>query len=184
VRNVEKRDVVAVVVRSDSHDFVTVGSSASVEHADITRVTGRDSARDTLLDDTRDGDSPGLLGPTARTADRSSDDVSAVLVSLVKSSDENIVTGFSRASEDSVGAEGDSGSSASETVLVFLGGNNTSDVRSMALAIHGIVIGINGVEAIVLISNEISAEGHEAVGTEATTKSRVLIIDLIMSARV
>jgi hypothetical protein len=184
VGDVEKRDVVAVVVRSDSHDLVSVGSSAGVEHTDITGVTSRDSARDTLLDDARDSDSPGLLRPTAGTADRSSDDVSAILVSLVESGDENIVTGFSRASEDTVGAESDSGSSTGETVLVLLGSNNTSDVRTVALAIHGIVIRVNGVETIILITDEISTEGNKAIFTEATAKSRMLIIDLLMSASV
>lgn len=166
-----------VVIRSNSSDLLAVGGSAGIEETEITLVTGRNGARNAGLDDTGDGSSPGLLSPARRTTNGGGDDVGTSLISGVEGSNENIVSDGTLAAKDLVGTESDIGSGTSEAVLVLLGSNDTSNVGSVAAAVHGIGIGHGGVGAAVSVADEITAEGDKAALAEATTESGVLVVD-------
>ena len=48
---------------------------------------------------------------------------------------------------------------------------------TVTTTIHGVIIGVNGIETVVVIADQISTERNETVRTEATTQSRVLVVD-------
>nr|WNZ75508.1 hypothetical protein [Trichoderma harzianum] len=149
---------VLVVNRRNSENLLSVGRRAGEEKTVVTIVTGRDSARNTSFDDAADGNSPRLFSPARGTANGSSDDLSAILKCLVVCSNQNIVTGLALAAKDSVSTKSDIGSATSEAVWVLLGGNDTSDVRTVTGAVLGIVVRHRGVETAVVVTDQVSTK--------------------------
>jgi hypothetical protein len=48
----------------------------------------------------------------------------------------------------------------------------------VAAAVHGVFIGEDGVETVVVVADEISAEGNKTVGAEAAAQSGMLVVNL------
>jgi hypothetical protein len=135
---------------------VAVGSSRRQEDTPVALVASSQRARDTLLDDSADRGSPGLLRPTARASDRSGDDVGALVVSAVKSSNKHISASSAEAAKDTVRSKRDARSSSAEAFGVLaLRGNDTSNVSAVAAArVVRVVIRV-GVLAIVVIADKL-----------------------------
>jgi hypothetical protein len=49
----------------------------------------------------------------------------------------------------------------------------------VATTIHGILIGEDGVETVIVVADEISTEGNKTVGAEAATQSGMLVVNLL-----
>jgi hypothetical protein len=50
-------------------------------------------------------------------------------------------------------------------------------------AVHGVFVGEDGVETVVVVADEISAEGNETVGAEAAAQSGMLVVNLLCQLR-
>jgi hypothetical protein len=56
-------------------------------------------------------------------------------------------------------------------------------VSAVATTIHGILIGEDGVETVIVVADEISTEGNKTVGAEAATQSGMLVVNLLCKLR-
>ena len=175
----EKSRGLSVVEGGNGGNGLAISSTGGVELTSGTLVTSGNGAGNALGDNSLDGNSPRILGPTRRSTDGGSDDISTVLVSLVESSNEDIVTDAALATQDTVSTESDIGSGTSEAVLVGLGSNDTSNVGTVTSAVHRVLVRNWGVGAGVSVTDEISTEGDEAARAEAAAQCRVRVVDLM-----
>lgn len=108
-----------IVDRGDSGNLLTVGGSRSVEDTRSTIVSGRDKAGNTLLDDPADDSSPRVLGPTGGTTNGGGDDVTAIIVGLEVSLDEDVVADIATAAEHTVSTESHTRGSTNDAIRVI-----------------------------------------------------------------
>jgi hypothetical protein len=59
-----------------------------------------------------------------------------------------------------------------------LGGENTSDVCTVTSAVHRVVVRLGVVEAVVVVADEISAEGDEAFGAKTASQCGMFVVNL------
>ncbi|QBZ60227.1 hypothetical protein PoMZ_07165 [Pyricularia oryzae] len=155
--------------RCHRDDVDARGSTAGSKRARLAIVASRDGDDDAALHETGCHEGPGVA------ADGRRDDVGAVLVRAQKRFDQCVLVRTLVLPKDLVRQQRGLGRDTSNQFI--LAGDDTSNMRAVALVVHGVIVGLLLHKRPVCISNQVVAADDLVPGPKGTPQSRVRIID-------